>query len=526
MLRILLIACLLFLHAFAYTQSSIDVQHYRFALQLSDASDTLKGTARITIQFSEPAQNFYLSLASVKEGKGMTVRGVSSGDTTFSFTHARDTLFISLPQDVPAKTINTIAVTYAGIPADGLIISKNKWGERTFFSDNWPDRAHQWIPCNDRPDDKATVDFIVTAPAHYKVISNGVMIAETTNGVAQKTTHWKESVPIPTKVMVIGAARFAVKQFSDSSITPVSAWVYRQDSTKGVYDYELAASIVKFFSGYIGPYPFEKLANVQSKTIFGGMENAGAIFYAENTVTGTRKSEALLAHEIAHQWFGNSATETGFAHLWLSEGFASYMTHLYLEQKYGRDTLVKRLEEDRREIIRFARQWPKPVVDSASALMELLNANSYQKGSWVLHMLRNEVGDSLFQNSIRTYYNRYRLGNAGTWDFEKVVENVTGKNHDAFVSQWLFTPGHPKLDVRWRWKSGRLTIQITQLQKTPLSFPLTIGISGAANNTTRHRLNITQQTQTIVLPVAEKPVRIILDPDTALLFEGKSSEVR
>jgi hypothetical protein len=104
--------------------------------------------------------------------------------------------------------------------------------------------------------------------------------------------------------MVIGAARFAVKQFSDSSITPVSAWVYPQDSTKAVYDYELAASIVKFFSGYIGPYPFEKLANVQSKTIFGGMENAGAIFYAENTVTGTRKSEALLAHEIAHQWFG------------------------------------------------------------------------------------------------------------------------------------------------------------------------------------------------------------------------------
>jgi aminopeptidase N len=526
MLRILLIACLLFLHAFAYAQSSIDVQHYRFALQLTDASDTVKGTAHIAIQFSEPAQNFYLSLASVKEGKGMTVRGVTSGDTTFSFTHARDTLFISLPQAVPANTIKTVAITYAGIPADGLIISKNKWGERTFFADNWPDRAHQWIPCNDRPSDKAMVEFIVTAPAHYKVISNGVLIEEKTNGVAQKTTHWKESVPIPTKVMVIGAARFAVKQFSDSSITPVSAWVYPQDSAKGVYDYELAASIVKFFSGYIGAYPFEKLANVQSKTIFGGMENAGAIFYAENTVTGTRKSEALLAHEIAHQWFGNSATETGFAHLWLSEGFASYMTHLYLEQKYGRDTLVKRLEEDRREIIRFARQWSKPVVDSASALMELLNANSYQKGSWVLHMLRNEVGDSLFQNSIRTYYNRYKLGNAGTWDFEKVVEEVIGKNYDSFFRQWLFTPGHPKLDVRWRWKSGRLTIQITQLQKTPLSFPLTIGISGAANSTTRHRLNITQMTQTIILPIAQKPKRIVLDPDTALRFEGKSSEVR
>jgi aminopeptidase N len=526
MLRILLIVCLLFLHAFAYAQSSVDVQHYRFALQLTDASDTIKGTAHITIQFSEPAQHFYLSLASVKEGKGMTVRGITSGDTVFSFTHARDTLFVSLPQAVPAKTVKTISITYAGIPADGLIISKNRHGERTFFADNWPNRAHQWIPCNDKPGDKATVDFFVTAPAHYKVISNGVMVAETTNGFAQKTTHWKESVPIPTKVMVIGAARFAVKQFSDSSITPVSAWVYPQDSAKGVYDYELAASIVKFFSGYIGAYPFEKLANVQSKTIFGGMENAGAIFYAENTVTGTRKSEALLAHEIAHQWFGNSATETGFAHLWLSEGFASYMTHLYLEQKYGRDTLVKRLEEDRKQIIRFARQWPKPVVDSASALMELLNANSYQKGSWVLHMLRNEVGDSLFQNIIRTYYDRYKVSNASTPDFEKVVEEAIGKNYDSFSRQWLFTPGIPQLDMRWRWKSGKLTLQITQLQKHVFSFPLTIGISGPANNRSKHTLNITQQTQTIVLPVAEKPERIVLDPDTVLLFEGKSSEAR
>jgi aminopeptidase N len=523
--RILLIFCLLLLHTFLKAQSPVDVQHYRFALQLTDASDTLKGTAHITIHFSEPAQDFYLSLASVKQGKGMTVSRVSSGDTTFSFTHARDTLFISLPQAIPAKTVKTIAISYAGIPADGLIISKNQHGDRTFFADNWPDRAHQWIPCNDHPRDKATVDFIVTAPAHYKVISNGVMVAETTNGVAQKTTHWKESVPIPTKVMVIGAARFAVKEFSDSSIVPVSAWVYPQDSAKGVYDYELAASIVEFFAGYIGPYPFEKLANVQSKTIFGGMENAGAIFYAENTVTGTRKSEALLAHEIAHQWFGNSATETGFAHLWLSEGFASYMTHVYLEQKYGRDTLVKRLQEDRKEIIRFSREWPKPVVDSASALMELLNANSYQKGSWVLHMLRSEIGDSLFQNSIRTYYDHYKVSNAGTPDFENVVENVTGKNHDSFFRQWLFTPGHPKLDVRWRWKSGRLTLQIKQQQKTTFSFPLTIGISGAANNI-KHTLNITQQVQTFVLPVAEKPGRIVLDPDTVLLFEGRISEAR
>jgi aminopeptidase N len=141
-------------------------------------------------------------------------------------------------------------------------------------------------------------------------------------------------------------------------------------------------------------------------------------------------------------------------------------------------------------------------------------------------MLRNEVGDSLFQNSIRRYYDRYKFSNASTWNFEKVVAAAVGKDVKPFFQQWLFRPGIPQLDIRWRWKSGRLTLQITQLQKTAFSFPLTIGISGAANNISRHTLSITQPVQTLVLPVAEKPERIILDPDTALLFEGKSSEAR
>jgi aminopeptidase N len=470
----------LFFFSFIFLQrlcaQQVDVLHYKYQLALTDASDTLKGTATITVEFLENTNGLYFNLASIKGGKGMQVYRVASHDTTFSNIHVRDTLFIQLPDSAKKNTVRMFDITYAGIPKDGLIISKNKWGDRTFFGDNWPNRAHQWLPCNDQPDDKATTEFEVTAPASYKVISNGILVEEKNLGNNQRLTHWRETVPISTKVMVIGAARFAVKKFADSSVTPVSAWVYPQDSTKGFYDYEPATSIIKFFSGYVGPYPFEKLANVQSTTIFGGMENASCIFYDEKTVTGTRQSEALLAHEIAHQWFGNSATEKSFAHLWLSEGFATYFAHLYLEQTYGRDTLVKRLQQDRKQVLAFSKQWPFAVVDSTSALMDLLNANSYEKGGWILHMLRQYVGDTVFHNIIRAYYNSYKFSNADTWDFEKVAEDVSGKNLKLFFQQWLFTPSVPHLAVTWHWNNGQLSITVQQLQKQAFSFPLTIGV--------------------------------------------------
>src|SRR6266700_4268795 len=197
--------------------------------------------------------------------------------------------------------------------------------------------------------------------------------------------------------MVIGAAGFAVQYSGTINGTPVYSWVYPENKEKGFYDYAQAVDILPFYIKHVGPYAYEKLANVQSKTIFGGMENAGAIFYSENTVTGTRVSESLLAHEIAHQWFGDMATETDWSHLLLSEGFATYMTILYFENKYGPDTARSMRTEDRNQVIEFAKKYKKPVVDSSvTNYMELLNANSYQKGGWILHMLRMEAGDSAF----------------------------------------------------------------------------------------------------------------------------------
>ncbi|MEL6925988.1 MAG: M1 family aminopeptidase [Bacteroidota bacterium] len=307
-------------------------------MALSDSSDVIYGKARIDIQFQKSVSGFHLDLDAKDAGeeKGMLVKNVWLDDREIPFAHEQQTLSIQLPDAVAAGDVRSFVIQYEGIPADGLIIAKNKHDERTFFGDNWPNRAHNWLPTVDHPSDKATVEFVVTTPGHYQTIANGEQIEETNLNDNTRLTHWKENVPLPTKVMVIGVARFAVNLAGYVDQIPVTSWVYRQDRYAGFGDYKMATEVLAFFIKKIGTYPYGKLANVQSKTRYGGMENAGNIFYFENSVNGKKDQEKLIAHEIAHQWFGNSASEMSWHHLWLSEGFATYLTDLYLEEVRGR----------------------------------------------------------------------------------------------------------------------------------------------------------------------------------------------
>ncbi|HZI01598.1 MAG TPA: M1 family metallopeptidase [Flavisolibacter sp.] len=501
--------------------AQIDVQHYKYEIELNDKSDGITGKAFITVKFMEDASQVQFDLASLEEDKGMYAFQVKEGAQLLTSSHRKDIVYITLLKPAQAGHTRTFEISYMGVPKDGLIISKNKYGDRTFFADNWPDRARHWVPCKDDPSDKATVEFIVIAPAHYRVVSNGLLLEEKQVSNDSKRTHWKEEMPVPTKVMVIGAARFAVARVDSNYRIPVTAWVYPQDSVKGFFDYALADDILQFFEAYIGPYPYKKLANVQSTTMFGGMENANAIFYDEKSVTGTRKSEALVAHEIIHQWFGNTATEKHFSHLWLSEGFATYLTHIYMEHRYGLDSFQKRLKQDRREIIQFTQQNPKPVIDSTSELMDLLNANSYQKGGWFLHMLRQETGDSSFKKIIQAYYDKYKGSNAETRDFRQVAEMVTGKSLDVFFDQWLYQGGVAKLNGRWTAKtSNQVEINIQQQSKTVYLQLLEIGITYKDGSSEVRQLQLSKAAEAFLLNVKEKPVKIELDPNTKILFEG------
>ncbi len=508
------------------TDPSINVLHYQFSIALNDENDNIKGEAVISFACLKNVSSIDFDLSGKnKSGRGMTVNSVKKDDKNISFKQESEVLHINATGNT-GQTID-ITIDYEGIPATGLIIDKNKYGHRTFFGDNWPNRAHCWLPCVDHPSDKAAVDFIVTAPDHYQVVGNGIQVEETNLPSHLKLTHWKETAELPMKVMAIGVADFAVNYAGNADSIPVYSWVYPEDRDKGFFDYALAKDILPFFMKNVGPYAFRKLANVQSKTQFGGMENASAIFYFENSIKGDRKLESLLTHEIAHQWFGNSATETNWQHIWLSEGFATYMTHLYLENKYGVDSMITRLQQDRDEIIGFSKYRHTPVVDTTVTkdFMQLLNVNSYQKGGWVLHMLRRKLGDELFWQGIKKYYATYAGKNASTDDFRKVMETTSGKDLQVFFKQWLYTPGLPLLDVKWKYNEIRRTVTITAEQtQTPL-FDISLQVAlESGTEIILQNMNIKDKTNQLELPCAKKPTKLMLDPGVNVLFDARIRE--
>ncbi len=517
---------------------SIDVQHYTFRINLNDSSDIIRGNADIDFVFKQPSDNVYFDLTSINttNGKGMRVSEVSCGAQELKFSQQRDRINIHFDSIFSAGSERTVTVKYEGVPADGLIIDSNKFHHRTFFADNWPNRAHNWIPCNDHPADKASVEFIVTAPDHYQVISNGVLEEQIELSNHLRLTHWKEDLVLPTKVMVIGVADFAMQLSATIDCVPITAWVFPENRIDGFREYAVSKKVLQFLIDYIGPFPYRKLANVQSKTIFGGMENASNIFYFENSVTpdsarnGHRRSiEELFAHETAHQWFGDEASESDWPHLWLSEGFATYMTHLYIEQEYGSDSLKKQMSHDRKEVIAFYKKRKTPVVDTTSGnnLMQLLNPNSYQKGSWVLHMLRRKLGDQVFQKGIRTYYAAYMGENASTDDFRKIMEQVSGQNLKAFFEQWLYTPGQPVLDVKWKYNTAgkKVDILISQLQDHLFTFPFQFAVSDAGTSLLK-TIDISKRVTNVELTVSFIPQNFVTDPNVNLLFEGLVTEVK
>ncbi|PJJ83346.1 M1 family metallopeptidase [Mucilaginibacter auburnensis] len=492
----------------------IDVQHYKFNIDLNDSTNNIVCKADVTLKFIKNTRSFNLDLVQKNNsGKGMLISAITEGDKAVEFSQSADKLTINTTGAV--GTDHTYTISYQGVPADGLIISKNKYGKRTFFGDNWPNRAHNWLVSVDDPADKAAVDFVVTAPAHYDVVANGLKLSETDLPAGRKQTHWEEKQVLPTKIMVIGVADFAIKNVGNVSGIPVYSYVFPQDSVKGFKSYNYAREILPFFIKKVGPYAYEKLANVQSKTIFGGMENAGAIFYHEESPTD-RGIEALMAHEIAHQWFGDAASEKNFFNLWLSEGFATYMTHYYLENKYGIDTLKKRLVADRAKVLAFEKDRLKPVVDTSERrdFMVMLNANSYEKGSWVLHMLRRKLGEEAFWKGIREYYAEYKGGNANTMDFMKVMEKASGKDLDVFIKQWLYTAGHPDVVIKWQYLSNIHTIKltVTQQQQQVYHFPLDISINGQM-----HRVDVNSREITANFSSAKQPTKIVPDPNINLL---------
>lgn len=517
-----------------------DALHYQIAVDVPAEGSSFNGRTRIHIALLEPRRDtLRLDLTGLRVLSAALSIGRAQ-PSPVSFRQHDGRIFLTLPANARAGDTLIVDIAYAGTPDDGLILRPNVHGDRGAFADNWPDRARFWFPSIDHPSDKATAEFEVRAPPGWEVVANGIRVG---SGAAPSGTAaadvWRYTMrePIPTYLMVIGATDFAIGRVSDCAeggrtaqrsdgCVPVGYWVFPRDSADAARIFRRAGDMVSHYARLFAPFPYTHLEHVQSATRFGGMENATVIFYSERAIANGSLSEVTVAHETVHQWFGDAVTPGRWNDLWLSEGFATYFGMQYFEAADGAERFRELREGSWSGYVRSA-VTGIPIVDTARVpdndLLSLLNANSYQKGGAVLHMLRGLLGDDVFFRGIRRYYERHVHGTALTGDLRRALEEASGKDLGWFFHQWVYKPGHPILAVRHMWDAARSTVVVTIDQVQPIAWPvfrmpLTLDLV-TGTGTQRHTVEMTERRTVATIPLRAAPSAIRVDPDGWLLKE-------
>jgi aminopeptidase N len=519
-------------------QAAFHISNYNLTFDLPEIGKTIEGKAELTVVRKARADTLVLDLLDLK------VKNVSLGGRPASFT--QDAEHVRIPVTGARGDTLMVAVEYTGAVTDGLIIGTDSAGRWMAFGDNWPNRAQHWIPSIDHPHDKSTVTFNVRAPSDRKVVANGTLLEETRiplaadpdgafgRGVQRTLTRWRESHPIPVYLFTIAAAPLmrydlpaAACGFArDGKCVNQMVYTAPEQAASMPANFKYSPDIMDFFTHLVAPFPYEKLAHLQSSTRFGGMENSSAIFYADGGFRKGGTPASVIAHETAHQWFGDAVTEREWGHLWLSEGFATYFEELWTRHAFGDSTFKAEMARTRAEILRDPVVAARPVIDSAQTdLMRLLDANSYQKGGWTLHMLRTLVGDTAFFRGIRDYYAAHVDGNAVTDDLMHAIENRSAQTLGWFFDQWLRRPGFASLTTSWRYDATarRVVLDVEQgLKFAAYRLTLSMDVTDATGTVHRVRVEIPAEKSvrvTLPLELAAPPRSVAFDPDVELLAE-------
>ena len=446
-------------------------------------------------------------------------------------------LHVKIPNSTPRGTRLVVVVSYHGKPRDGLILTNDKAGNPSAIGDNWPNRVHHWIPSFDHPSAKATVNFTVTAPVGNIVVANGALNKVETLANSTRTWSYNEALPIPPYCMIVAVGNFAQLKPVQPSITSLTYYVPQSDKNVAVHGFASSDSSLKLFSATVAPYPYQKLAMIVGATRFGGMENSSAIVFSSTlfdpkpattpvsrTFNISRGTVGLVAHEIAHQWFGDSVTSATWSDLWLSEGFATYFAGVFIQREEGEQVFRDYMKAAAEKYFAYEKTTSTPLHDDETEdLMALLNPNNYEKGSWVLHMLRSELGDKNFFAGVRDYYQQHRNATATSEDLRAAFERSSGRDLREFFKVWVYGAGHPEYELKWKWigKEKKARLALTQTQggaAFPNSLPVEI-----VTPMGRRRIVIPskgkQTLQDVKLDGA--PSSITLDPENTVLKKSR-----
>jgi aminopeptidase N len=434
-----------------------DVIRYDLRIHLNFEQTEIAG--KNTIHFEATKQISELSL----NFAGLTIDSIYAREESISYAHQEDLLTVQFTALIPAGQQDSITVYYHGQPKRGLYFRTNSFGDTVVYSHNEPYDARYWFPAKDIPEDKAKAVVTVIYPQKYTSVSNGSLILSKEYAPGMKIDIWREEFPIATYLMSLVCGPFLVAEENfiwQNQSMPLKYFVYLQDIQRGQVSLKGTLALLEFYSSTIGIYPFfdEKYAMVEAP-----LREASAM---ENQTCTTMSDRVLdnpeiIAHELAHHWWGNALTPESFSDIWLNEGFATYFDALYTEFAEGTLRFKERMDNfsgllSQDESLIYPLSDPSPD--------QLFAATVYFKGAWVLYMLRLELGDNTFAEIIRTYYEAFLYKNVNTASFITVCEQVSGKNLDIFFNQWLFQGGIPELRLTWEQNQGSLKLIIEQVQ--------------------------------------------------------------
>lgn len=505
-------------------QGDYDVTFYDIDLKIDPDTETISGTVGVKgISLISSLNVVELDLSS-----GLNIESVKNEQgNDLSYTHDSNLLSVTLNNPVSNGNSFNIIIDYDGEPQSSGFGSfgfdkypNNSSGEPMIWSLSEPYGARDWWPCKDTPNDKAdSVDISLEVPSELIAASNGTLVGTEVNG-DWTTYHWQERYPIATYLVsvAIHPYKFFLDWYKYSPIDSMRLeyYVFPDNYDKVQNNYALTKDMIGALASRFGEYPFikEKYGHAEF-TWGGGMEH-------QTLSSMGGYSEALIAHELAHQWWGNMVTCANFQHIWLNEGFATYSEALWYEKQYG----VDRLHSDMSNNMYFG---PGTIyVEDTTSVWNIFHGGlSYAKASWVLHMLRRVVGDSAFFSGLQEYGDRYRFKSAVTEQFRDVMEEISGMNLDSFFQRWIYGEYYPIYEVVYSQSDNNLLVRINQIQDSNIfGMPIDIKATFTDGSESTWVVQNTVRNELFTLPIPDGKAieNMELDPDSWIL--KKISEIR
>jgi len=508
------------------------VDHYRLAVNVDPHTKTCFGETSIKLVLLRPM------ISELKfDAADLHVRRVTLGNTELEFHTIDETLSVTLDKIYGFNDTLTVNIAYSvTAPKKGLYFTAPDSGYADKQLQAWtqgePEDNHFWFPCYDFPNDKATSEMIVTVADNFTAISNGTLLNVKKDLESHTATyHWYESKPHASYLISLIVGTYVEVKDSWGTV-PLSYYVYPHQKNDAMRSFSNTPKMMEFYSGKIGyAYPWEKYAQtVVQDFIYGGEENVSATTLTDGTIHDSRahldyNSDGLVAHELAHMWWGDLLTCRDWSHAWLNEGFATFFENQFTEYHLGKDDGAKE-NADNQLSVRNAdagRHRRPTVCDRYIHPMDLFDSHIYAKGAVTLNMLKDVLGDELFWKAVNYYVHKFAFQNVETNDFKIAVEEATGYNLSWFFDEWLYKAGYPEFQVASNWdrSTNMLNLNVRQTQTIDSLtgiFTMPVNIEFWVNNAPEvHRVWVSQKEQTFSFPAYQQPQNIIFDKGSRVL---------